>query len=113
MANKKSFELSEKSKAVLRDFLNCQVPRAYYDLDARGNTRYDFNYCYEEVYDYADALLRGQEISLNRNFVGAASVSVNDDFKGVLEVLGRRNLTLEDFCVKFADAIQVIMRAAR
>ena len=69
MAYKKVVSLSERDKTALRDFLACPVPAKYYRLDAAGNTKFDFNYSYQEVYDYADALLHGQEVSLNRNFL--------------------------------------------
>lgn len=105
--------LSEGDRACLKAFLSCRVPRAYYDLDARGNDRFDFNYNYEEVYDYADALLRGEGVSLRCNFTGVPAVAVNEEFRKVLEVIGRRDATLETFCDKLSAAIAVIGRAGR
>ncbi len=113
MANKKGIVLSDRDKNTLRDFLACRVPGKYYELDKRGNTKFDFNYNYEEVYDYADALLHGQEISLSRNFLEQRSVAVNEEFRKILDVIGRRDMTLADFCDKLAAAINVIERLAK
>lgn len=109
---KKQQELSERDKTALKAFRDCRVPRQYYALDARDD-RFDFNFNYQEIYDYADALLRGQEISLRQNFVGLPASAVNEDFRKLLDVVGRRDPTLEDFCEKFSSAIAVIARAAR
>lgn len=111
--NKNRGGISERDKAVLRDFLACSVPKQYFDLDVRGNTKIDFHYNYEEIYDYSDALLRGEEVDLGCNFVGLRSVAVNEDFRKILEVLGRRNPVLDDFCTKLSQAIAVIARVAR
>ena len=113
MAYKKGVILSERDKTVLRDFLAARVPAKYYQLDARGNTKFDFNYNYQEVYDYADALLHGQGISLNRNFLEQRSVAVNEEFRKILDVIGRRVLTLSDFCDKLAAATITIERLAK
>ncbi len=112
MAYKKVVSLSERDKTALRDFLACPVPAKYYRLDAAGNTKFDFNYSYQEVYDYADALLHGQEVSLNRNFLDQRSVAVNEEFRKILDVIGRRDITLSDFCDKFAAATITIERLA-
>lgn len=111
MAYKKA-TLSQRDRETLKAFLSCPVPKKFFALDGRGNTRYDFNYGYEEAYDYSDALLRGEEISLSHNFVGTRAVSVNEDFCKVLEVLGRRDPDLEEFCGKLSDAISVILKTA-
>ena len=115
MANNKikGGALSERDKLVLKEFLSCQVPRAYYDFAALGNSKIDFHYNYEEIYDYADALLRGEEIDLRHNFVGLPAVAVNEAFRKTLEVLGRRNPVLESFCDRFSAAILVIERIIR
>ncbi len=113
MAAKKGIALSERDKRALRDFLSCRVPAKYYELDGRGNTQFDFNYNYEEIYDYADALLHGQEISLRRNFVGLRSAAVNEDFRKVLEVIGRRDAAMTDFCDKLSEAVAVVSRLAK
>lgn len=110
---KKGYVLSEGDRKTLEAFLSCSVPRRYYELDARGNERFDFSYNYEEVYDYADALLHGQEIKLWRNFNGTRSLAVNEEFRNILPVLARRDGTLTDFCEKFERALDVILRAAR
>ncbi len=112
MANRKGVVLSERDRRVLVDFLSCSVPGKYYQLDARGNTKFDFNYNYQEVYDYADALLHGQEISLRRNFLEQRAVAVNEEFRKILDVIGRRDITLADFCDKLAAATLVIERLA-
>ncbi len=109
----RGFQLTERDKAVLKAFRACRVPNQYFSLDGRGNTKYDFNFNYEEVYDYADALLRGEEISLEHNFVGLRAGAINEDFRKVLEVLGRRDPVLEDFCDKLSQAISVIERAGK
>lgn len=103
--------VSENGKKILREFLACPVPHKYYGLNVYGE-KFDFNYNYEETYDYADALLRGEEIDLRHNFVGLPSAAVNDAFQKILPVLGRRDPSLEDFCDKFARALEVIERAA-
>ena len=113
MPSRKGIALSERDKQTLRDFLSCRVPAKYYGLDARGNTKFDFNYNYEEIYDYADALLHGQEVSLRRNFVGLPAVAINEEFRKILDVIGRRDITLSDFCDKLAAATLVIGRLAR
>ena len=113
MANKRGVFLPEKERKILQDFLACRVPAKYYELDGRGNTKFDFNYNYEEIYDYADALLHGQEVSLRHNFVGLRSVAVNEEFRKVLDVIGRRDISLSDLCDKFSAAILVIGRFAR
>lgn len=105
--------LSEQDRTVLKEFLACPVPKKFFALDGRGNTQYDFNYGYQEVYDYSDALLRGEEVDLDRNFLGMRAVSVNSEFCKVLEVVGRRDADLEIFCEKLSDAIGVILRMAR
>ena len=112
MAYKKSPVLFGRDKDVLREFLSCRVPAKYYQLDARGNTQIDFNYNYQEVYDYADALLHGQEISLRRNFLEQRAAAVNTEFLKILDVIGRRDVTLSEFCDKLAAAIKVIDRFA-
>lgn len=114
MANNKNRSvISEHDKLILREFLSCNVPKQYFDLDIRGNTKIDFHYNYEEVYDYSDALLRGEEIDLRNNFVGLQSVAINEEFKKILEVLGRRNPVLDEFCEKLTKAIAVIARVAK
>lgn len=113
MAGRKSVSLDERDKKVLQDFLSCRVPAKYYELDARGNTKFDFNYNYQEAYDYADALLHGQEISLFRNFLDQRSAAVNEEFRKVLEVIGRRDASLADFCDKLSAAVAVIARFGR
>lgn len=113
MAYKKAQTLSERDRTVLKTFLDCRVPAKFFDLDARGNSGFDFNYSYQELYDYADALLRGQEISLRQNFVGLAAVSVNAQFRKILDVVARRDATLADFCEKFSLANETVERLAR
>lgn len=113
MAGRKGIVLSERDAKILQDFLSCRVPGKYYELDARGNTKFDFNYNYEEVYDYADALLHGHEVSLRRNFLEQRSVAVNEEFRKILDVIGRRDMTLADFCDKLTAAILVIERLAK
>ncbi len=113
MASKKGTFIGEREKTVLKTFLACPVPAKYYELDKRGNTKFDFNYNYEETYDFADALLHGQEVSLRRNFVGLRAAAINEEFRKILDVIGRRDQTLSDFCDKFSAAIAVIMRLAK
>lgn len=110
---KHGIALSERDRKVLQDFLSCRVPGKYYELDARGNTKFDFNYNYQEVYDYADALLHGQEISLRRNFLGLRAVAINEEFRKILDVIARRDIALTDLCEKLSEAISVIARLAR
>lgn len=105
--------LSERERAELSAFLACKVPGRYFDLDGMGNAKIDFHFNYEEVYDYADALLRGEEIDLSCNFVGLRAAAVNEDFRKILEVLGRRDPSIGAFCDSFSRAIGVILRAAK
>lgn len=113
MAYRKGSILSGRDREILQGFLSCRVPGKYYELDARGNMKYDFNYNYQEVYDYADALLHGQEISLRRNFVEQRSAAVNEDFRKVLDVIARRDPTLSELCEKLSAAVSVIARLAK
>lgn len=106
-------ELSEADRETLQAFLDCRVPARYFQLDQRGNERFDFSYNYEEIYDYADALLHGQEISLARNFNGTRSLATSEEFRKILPVLARRDMTLEAFLDKFEQAIAVIVRLSR
>lgn len=112
MAYKKQ-TLKEEDRAALEGFLACPVPKKFFALDNRGNSRYDFNYGYQEIYDYADALLRGEEVSLRSNFLGMRAVSVSEEFRKVLEVVARRDPDLDAFCVKLSDAVAVVLRMAK
>lgn len=109
---RRQFTLSDRDRQTLENFMHCPVPKKYFELNALGD-RYDFNYNYEEIYDYADVLLHGQEIDLRHNFVGMPAVAVNEDFRKLLDVLARRNPTVENFCEKCSEAIEVLLRAAQ
>lgn len=111
--HRKQSGITEKDKAVLRAFLDCSVPRQYYSLSERGNLKIDFDYYYEEIYDFADALARGEEIDLNCNFVGVPASAVTEEFRKILDVIARRDPVLEVFCDRFSQAITVIARAAK
>lgn len=105
--------LSGQDREILKDFLACPVPKKFFALDGRGDSKHDFNYSYQEVYDYSDALLRGEDVDLGCNFLGMRAVSVNKEFCKVLEVIGRRDADLEEFCDKLSNAIAVILRMAK
>ena len=115
MQNKKTTkpELTKAEKDALRAFLDCPIPRKYHELDARGHERFDFMYNYEEVFDYADSLLRGETVDLGCNFIEMKSAAVNDEFRNILPVLARRDPAMEDFCDKFGRAISIVVRHAR
>lgn len=104
--------LSERDKQCLTEFRACRVPRKYFELDSNGG-RFDFNFNYEEIFEYADMLLHGEEIDARRNHLGLPARALDEEFGKVLEVVGRRDPTLEEFCDKFMAAIAVVRRAAR
>ena len=96
-------------KKILKEFLNCRIPKGYNALDCKKDSGYpDLMYNYEEVFDYSDALLKGKKICLKSNFIDVESVAVNDDFKAFLIKLGNDDKTMEEFCNKFIKAITVI-----
>lgn len=105
--------LSEKDRADLSAFLSQSVPKPYFELDGLGKGKIDFHYNYEEIYDYADALLRGEEIDLSLNFLGVKSSAANEEFRNLLEVVARRNPAMEQFCDLFRQAISIVLRAAK
>ncbi len=100
--------LNEKERADLSAFLAMKPPKGYFDLDGLGNGKIDFHYNYEEIYDYADALLRGEEIDLGCNFLGLRAVAVNEEFCKILEVVARRNEQLGTFCDLFIRTIKIV-----
>lgn len=106
---KKRRELYFRDREILEKFLKTSVPRKFYTLKTSG--RYDFSYSYEEVYDYSDALLRGEEIDLSCNFAGVPASAVNEEFQKILDVLARRSPDLDEFCSIFSKAIGVVLRA--
>lgn len=104
--------VSERDKAVLKEFLAYPVPKQYFSLNERGQSKIDFEYYYEEIFDFADALVRGEEIDLNVNFVGVEASAVNEEFRKILDVLARRDPELEQFCDCFSKAVAIVEHAA-
>lgn len=111
MANRTIY-VSPTDRATLKAFLASAVPKKFFALDERVS-HYDFNYSYQEVYDYADTLLRSEEPDLHHNFLGMDAISINKEFRKVLDVLSRRDPELREFCDKLSKAIVVIERRAK
>lgn len=105
--------ITKSDKLRLQEFLKAKIPIEYKLLDEKRTEMPDLMYCHEELFDYADRLLRGIPIEANSNFVGFESDALSDKFYDLLCDIQNTNGDMKDFCLLLLETRDLIKKYAR